>query len=117
MSCSDKISLWNCVGIQGAMISLLIPRPIIISQVVVFSEHFEKEICKESIERALQNRSTFPPLIQTFPALKHDDFKIKSKPMDTCIYWYSSSNFTQVGTEGKILGSQKCTKLIPSSLQ
>ena len=35
LSCSDKISRWQALGIQGAMLSHLVPRPLAFSTVVV----------------------------------------------------------------------------------
>lgn len=35
VSCSDKMARWNAVGIQGALLSLLVKQPIFIDFVIV----------------------------------------------------------------------------------
>lgn len=40
VSCSDKLMRWNALGLQGAMLSHLISRPVFMSTVVVHSDHY-----------------------------------------------------------------------------
>ncbi|KJE97261.1 hypothetical protein CAOG_07698 [Capsaspora owczarzaki ATCC 30864] len=48
MSCSDKIALWSCVGLQGALLSQLIPEPIPLATVVV-GELFHLEAMQRAV--------------------------------------------------------------------
>ncbi len=49
MSCSDKLAAWNALGLQGALPSLLLPRPIYLRSITVgrkFSEaHCRRALC------------------------------------------------------------------------
>lgn len=51
MSCSDKLCLWNAVGVQGALLSRLIEAPIYYDSVVLGSVFVESHM-----ERALFGR-------------------------------------------------------------
>lgn len=35
MSCSDKILSWNCLGLQGGLLSSLLPEPIFLSSIII----------------------------------------------------------------------------------
>ncbi|KAJ1506131.1 hypothetical protein HMI56_000752 [Coelomomyces lativittatus] len=50
-SCSDKILLWQCIGIQGALLSQLIPDPIVFDSITI-----SQPAHIHSIERALFQR-------------------------------------------------------------
>lgn len=40
MSCSDKILLWNMVGIQGPLLGLITKKPIYLTSIVIECENF-----------------------------------------------------------------------------
>lgn len=57
MSCSDKIARWNVLGIQGALTSGLVTRPIYIEAVIIGEvEHALRNIVKADCDRAFHGR-------------------------------------------------------------
>lgn len=53
LSCSDKISRWNILGIQGAMLFNLLSKPIYLKSIILPSE---TSCCVSAIERAFYKR-------------------------------------------------------------
>ncbi|ORZ35653.1 adenosine deaminase/editase [Catenaria anguillulae PL171] len=51
LSCSDKLASWQCLGLQGALLSTLIPDPISLASIVI-GDHFHHI----GLERALVHR-------------------------------------------------------------
>ncbi|KAJ3365727.1 hypothetical protein GGF32_008125 [Allomyces javanicus] len=60
MSCSDKIAQWQCLGLQGALLSHLIPEPITFASIIV-GDLFDPV----GLERALVQRCQ--PALLTVP--------------------------------------------------
>ncbi|CAG8603159.1 2044_t:CDS:10 [Acaulospora morrowiae] len=58
MSCSDKIALWNVVGLQSALLSELI-LPIYLSTIIV-GDYFSREDLKRAFYGRIQNLSNLP---------------------------------------------------------
>ena len=52
MSCSDKICLWNHCGLQGSLLSYLIPEPIRLDKIQIASSGF----CRKSMIRCIIER-------------------------------------------------------------
>jgi tRNA-specific adenosine deaminase 1 len=53
MSCSDKLSKWSVLGIQGALLSYVIPDPIFMSTIIIGNSSYFNE---QSLQRALNYR-------------------------------------------------------------
>lgn len=99
MSCSDKISMWNILGIQGALLSQFV-KPIYLNSFYIGSD-FDRE----SSERALANRTEN---IEINHKLTLSGYKNISKHLniiesccltmeqensdETSIFWYKGSN-------------------------
>ena len=86
MTCSDKIARWNALGIQGSLISSLIPIPLYLSSVIVgrkYSEaHCKRALCcriaKFRLDSAADGVCTFhthhPAMLGT--AVKFDESQL-----------------------------------------
>lgn len=48
LSCTDKIALWSLIGWQGAVLSQLIPKPIVIKEFFI-GERFDEKTLRDSI--------------------------------------------------------------------
>ena len=47
-TCSDKLCKWNCLGLQGSLVSLFIPKPLYLSTLTV-GRKFNEGICRRAI--------------------------------------------------------------------
>lgn len=74
VSCSDKILRWNCVGIQGALLSLLI-YPIYLSTIIIGSH--ENLYSEEALRRAVVERNPIIKGIVKYPVLLHTCMEFK----------------------------------------
>lgn len=90
MSCSDKIALWNVCGVQGALMSHFLDKPIYLSSVIIGKCPFSKE----SLRRAIIDRTSqvvdLPEGYQrASPSLLHADKKFE----------FSRENLEMLGTK------------------
>lgn len=53
VSCSDKIAKWCYLGIQGALLSMLLERPLYLSS---FTISGQTQFCENALKRALYDR-------------------------------------------------------------
>ena len=101
MSCSDKIALWNHVGICGSLMGLLIP-PIFLHGIIISQP--ESELCTNALtRRTLNTCNTFVDFVDnTFRFCKQKD--TKSCPVS--IVWNSHSS-TEVLVNGIKQGAKR----------
>lgn len=97
VSCSDKLLRWNCVGIQGALLSLLI-NPIYVTSIIVAchpSLYSQKAMYRAVIRRntaleKLWNSRSSPILLHTDSEFRFSKWLCKeggSKPSPNSIIW------------------------------
>lgn len=83
MSCSDKIALWNCVGLNGALLSQFVPDPLRPSTITVAVDcaaapmGASPESMLESLERGLIKRVS-----SEFPVVQ-DSVKVSLLPLNS----------------------------------
>ncbi|KAK6617810.1 hypothetical protein RUM43_014038 [Polyplax serrata] len=86
LSCSDKIAKWTSIGWQGALLSLLLEKPITVDAIICGGG---SPFSQESFNRAINertNRDNFTPIHQSaviFPNIKTS----KRKPSPVCLIW------------------------------
>lgn len=95
VSCSDKILRWNCVGIEGALLSIFLSRPIHLSSIIVASH--PSLYCKDAMKRAVIERNDFvKKLCINPPQLLHSSIEFNfckrrsephTKPSPCSIIW------------------------------
>ncbi|XP_026283516.1 tRNA-specific adenosine deaminase 1 [Frankliniella occidentalis] len=125
VSCSDKLMRWNCVGIQGALLSRLLGYPIYLQSITVGGGcPFSGSALKRAvIERASVGKCCLPPgyfinkpiLFQStvpFPNRKRGNTQ---RPCPSSIVWSASVERPhEVGIEGKRLGVTKKKQSTPA---
>lgn len=93
VSCSDKILRWNCVGIQGALLSLLLDR-IYLSSIIVGND--DSLYSEEALKRAVIERNAEVARLNRHPVLLHSNLEFKfcrrlrgilAKPSPCGIVW------------------------------
>ncbi|KAJ9591684.1 hypothetical protein L9F63_001771 [Diploptera punctata] len=103
LSCSDKLARWNVVGCQGALLSLLIDKPIYFQSVIIgggcpFSETV--------LQRAIIDPS--PVIAQSTISFVHSRDSDDKKPCPSSLVWCNvPESMLQVAVEGKKQGATK----------
>lgn len=105
MSCSDKIAKWNICGLQGALLSHLLYKPIYISTVVIGRCPYSKEALYHAIVERTNGLKSFPEnyhrsipiLIQSNLQFKHSHDRMEKecnliKPSPSAIIWSEITN-------------------------
>ena len=69
-SCSDKICLWNLLGLQGAMLFLLL-RPVYLTSIIISGE-MEEAVAAEALYGRVVVPSLAVPFKQNRPVIVHD---------------------------------------------
>lgn len=126
MSCSDKVAMWNVVGVQGAMLSTLI-EPIYIEGLVVRNLFHEENVSRglfgrinESLLKAkIAKNPTDSNLLQLYRLNRHKvalyQPKDEQKYTKVCFIYFVLShlpinNLMFLGTQNRLL-----TQLAPPS--
>ncbi|XP_045461939.1 tRNA-specific adenosine deaminase 1 [Harmonia axyridis] len=123
VSCSDKMTKWCYLGLQGALMSIYLEEPIYLSTLTIVGN---TPFCTESLERAFYGRivnlKLFPPYEgkkMIFQQAKDSIFHFqKSDQKEVCpssIIWYKDAKKSEVAVEGRKQGITKKTKHLESS--
>lgn len=129
LSCSDKIFKWTILGVQGALLMILLKKPVYIATIVIGQCPYSQEAMKRAIygrfEDGLNSLNLpegfsvqTPVLLQSNIAFAHSRINItktasegsKLMPTSTSIIWSDTSvhkESQEVATNGRRLG---CTK-------
>ncbi|XP_065200968.1 tRNA-specific adenosine deaminase 1 [Planococcus citri] len=124
VSCSDKILRWNCVGIEGALLSFFLSHPIYLTSIVVSSHpSFYNEL---AMKRAVIHRNeNVEKLCRKPPRLLHTSLEFEfnrrrslpnAKPSACGIVWCDVGEKNhEVCVEGRRLGwtKKKADKIQP----
>ena len=126
MSCSDKIAMWGCAGLQGALLGLLLERPLVLATVVVCGgKDTSKETLtamQESAERALVGRvsgcgavpTRVVVLPRSFAGVAERNESLKSAGCG--VLWHAAGYHDVVLTHmGKKLGTTKAKFSAPAN--
>lgn len=115
VSCSDKISRWVHLGLQGSLIGMLLQEPIYISYFIFGAGIPYSE---ESLNRAILTRNNTNLKIECVPKFFQSSVKFKdvkseknNKPAPGSIVWINLIKpISEVAVQGKKLGVTKKTQ-------
>lgn len=129
MSCSDKIFKWTVLGIQGALLMLLLDKPVYVTTIIIGQCPYSQEAMKRAICGRFQGKFEglqlpkgfavhTPELLQSRVEFPHSRSYVSSTVPDSCklmptptsIIWSDTRIHTEsqeVSTNGRRLG---CTK-------
>lgn len=128
MSCSDKIALWNVCGLQGALLSHFLERPIYVSSFIFGNCPYNEKAIQRAIYDRLSSIENLPPeycivkpkILQssiTFEYSKENILKITDDaiPCPSSIIWSDVPYPLEVSVNGKKQGVTKKNFSKPSS--
>lgn len=116
VSCSDKLAKWCHLGIQGALLMVLLESPIYLSSFTILDE---PEFCQEALSRALYGRLDNVELLLPFSRNILDVYKINidfpyskkqdNQPCSSSIIWFKThkEKFLEVAVNGRRQGATK----------
>lgn len=108
VSCTDKLTKWQQIGTQGALLSLFIPQPLKFASFTIISN---TPFCKESLERSLfkrLNKSCDLIVNQSKLSFDYDKTETRKPSPNSIIYYKIGDGFChEVAVGGKKLGLTK----------
>ncbi|PKY51099.1 adenosine deaminase/editase [Rhizophagus irregularis] len=123
MSCSDKIALWNVVGLQSALLSEFI-SPIYLSSVIV-GDMFSQDSLIRALYGRIGNLNDLPHeyslckpvIVNTNKQFERSKFYLSSYfpnenliPSSTAVVWFKGANSPEILVAGRKQGTVKSKK-------
>ncbi|KAG8181659.1 hypothetical protein JTE90_017017 [Oedothorax gibbosus] len=128
MSCSDKIAMWNVVGMQGALLADLMSEPVYMASLVIGKCPFNNDAAQRAIIDRLSSISSLPEgyfLNKPFIIQSSLDFKFSKEnvtknnpeavPCPSSIIWCAVPDSLEVSVNGAKQGVTKKNVDKPSS--
>lgn len=111
LSCSDKIAKWNLLGVQGSLLSILIP-PIKMETIVVGGNSpFSLEAMERGLYKRFNEKVHKLKIVQSKLYFKQQKNSERKHPCPSSIIWCAVRNRdTEVAVEGRKQGATKKKK-------
>ncbi|XP_034940880.1 tRNA-specific adenosine deaminase 1 [Chelonus insularis] len=111
LSCSDKLAKWNFLGIQGALLSLLIPTIKLETVVIGSGCPFSLDAIERGLCRRFNKKDFLPKILQSSLSFVDQKNQDKINPCPSSIVWCAVKNRpTEVVVEGRKQGATKNKK-------
>ncbi|CAK9820767.1 tRNA-specific adenosine deaminase 1 [Anthophora plagiata] len=111
LSCSDKMAKWNILGVQGSLLSILIP-PIKMETIVVGGNSpFSLEAMERGLYKRFNEKAYNLNIVQSKLSFKQQKNYERKHPCPTSIIWCAVRNRnTEIAVEGRKQGATKKKK-------
>ncbi|KAI8138465.1 adenosine deaminase/editase [Fennellomyces sp. T-0311] len=118
MSCSDKLARWNALGIQSAVLSDILEKPIYLESIVI-GDLFDQPSLERALYGRMQNLELPAPYALHRPKIYHTTESFEASkpvlelkyatviPSGTAILWISGASKSEVLVHGRKQGAPK----------
>ncbi|XP_017763692.1 PREDICTED: tRNA-specific adenosine deaminase 1 [Eufriesea mexicana] len=111
LSCSDKMAKWNILGVQGSLLSLLIPTIKMETIVVGGNSPFSLEAMERGLYKRFDEKMCKLKIVQSKYSFKQQKDSERKHPCPSSIIWCAVKNRnTEVAVEGRKQGTTKKKK-------
>ncbi|XP_012264454.2 tRNA-specific adenosine deaminase 1 [Athalia rosae] len=108
MSCSDKLAKWNAIGIQGALLSRLVP-PIRIDTICIGGQcPFSEAAMRRGVHERFADVAHCPDIVQSEKGFAHRKQTTRTQPCPSSIIWCAvPGRQLEVSVDGRKQGVTK----------